>query len=253
MSNFGDEYSDIYNMLYEDKPYEAEVDYIESLIRRNSSKTTNYILDLGCGTGVHANYLSSKYSYDVIGVDLSKAMLERARKLEHESLKFFEGDAKKFSSDYKFDVVTSLFHVASYQTSNKDFEMFIDNAYKNLNSSGLFIFDFWYGPGVLTDLPQERTKNIENEVFSLTRETTPAIDFENNLVTVNFRNFLLNKNEDISREFLEEHKMRYFFKKEIEKYIQGKFSFCEMHDWLKFENSERSWFKVVVLKKNEEM
>ena len=36
------------------------------------------VLDVGCGTGAHAGALAAR-GYDVLGVDVDKAMLERAR------------------------------------------------------------------------------------------------------------------------------------------------------------------------------
>ena len=35
-------------------------------------------------------------------------------------------------------------------------------AAKHLKQNGVFIFDFWYGPGVLTDPPALRQKRLEN-------------------------------------------------------------------------------------------
>ena len=49
MKVFGN-YGQYYNLIYEDKDYASEVDYIESLIRKNAPHART-ILDLGCGTG----------------------------------------------------------------------------------------------------------------------------------------------------------------------------------------------------------
>ena len=53
MKQFGDLYSKYYDLLYEDKNYFDEVEYIDFLIKKNcqSAKT---LLDMGCGTGKHA-------------------------------------------------------------------------------------------------------------------------------------------------------------------------------------------------------
>ena len=34
---------------------------------------------------------------------------------------------------------------------------------KHLKNGGIFIFDFWYGPAVLRDLPTKRVKKVENK------------------------------------------------------------------------------------------
>ena len=51
MSVFKD-YSNYYDLLYSDKDYEAEADYIDHLIQKNNPGAKT-ILNLGCGTGKH--------------------------------------------------------------------------------------------------------------------------------------------------------------------------------------------------------
>ena len=69
-------YSKFYNLLYKDKDYDSEVDYIHKLISQNT-KLKKSILDLGCGTGIHAEMLYDK-GYEIIGVDISNEMLDVA-------------------------------------------------------------------------------------------------------------------------------------------------------------------------------
>ena len=40
MDQFGDIYSQYYDLLYSDKDYDAEVDYIDTLIRKNINEGT---------------------------------------------------------------------------------------------------------------------------------------------------------------------------------------------------------------------
>ena len=76
MNQFGNLYSQYYDLLYRDKDYLGEVEYIDKLIK-SLNKETKTILDLGCGTGRHAEILCDK-GYIVHGVDRSKEMLEVA-------------------------------------------------------------------------------------------------------------------------------------------------------------------------------
>ena len=49
MSQFGDLYSQYYDLLYSDKDYTSEVDYVDGLIRTNA-RNSKTLLDLGfCG------------------------------------------------------------------------------------------------------------------------------------------------------------------------------------------------------------
>ena len=53
------EYSHYYDLLYKDKDYQKEVSYISDLIRKLGKENCE-LLDIGCGTGKHANLLVDK-------------------------------------------------------------------------------------------------------------------------------------------------------------------------------------------------
>ena len=76
MNQFGDLYSQYYDLLYSDKDYIGEVDYIDNLIKLHN-KNVKTLLDMGCGTGKHAELFYEK-GYKVHGIDLSEDMLKIA-------------------------------------------------------------------------------------------------------------------------------------------------------------------------------
>src|SRR2546426_846978 len=76
---FGQNYSEYYDVLYSDKDYESECNYIETLFRQFSSGKVRRVLDIACGTGGHAIPLA-KRGYTVFASDLSNGMLAQARK-----------------------------------------------------------------------------------------------------------------------------------------------------------------------------
>lgn len=79
MSIFGD-YARYYNLLYQDKEYAAETEFIlECLTRYGGMPAT--LLDLGCGTGRHALEMARR-GVCVTGVDMSATMLEMGRQLQ---------------------------------------------------------------------------------------------------------------------------------------------------------------------------
>ncbi len=128
MTVFG-EYAGFYDMLYQDKDYLGEADFIDTLLKK-CALGGSPVLDLGCGTGIHALNLV-KLGYTVHGVDRSKEMLalakDRIKQLTNKEmarLKLTEGDVRKIDLGNKYDVVLSLFHVASYLTGNRDLEAF---------------------------------------------------------------------------------------------------------------------------------
>ena len=72
MSVFGS-YSHYYNLLYKDKDYVGETEYIHNLILKHKRGAAS-ILNLGCGTGRH-DLLLAQMGYEVTGVDQSEEML----------------------------------------------------------------------------------------------------------------------------------------------------------------------------------
>lgn len=76
MTIFGD-YARYYDVLYQDKDYAGEADFVLScLVRRQGEPRT--LLDLGCGTGRHGLEMARR-GVSVTGVDMSATMLEMGR------------------------------------------------------------------------------------------------------------------------------------------------------------------------------
>jgi len=164
IENFGI-YSRYYDLLYVDKDYASESAYILSRISAHSRVPATSLLDLGCGTGIHALMLNAEAGLNVCGFDLSENMLERARAhaasraVTEDRVAFHKGNACNFRIDRKFDVVSSLFHVVSYQTTEQRLNALFETASTHLQEDALFIFDFWYGPAVLSQGPTVRTQS----------------------------------------------------------------------------------------------
>ena len=230
------QYAEYYNLLYKDKNYKTEVDYIDGLIKKYR-KNAETILDLGCGTGRH-DFLLAEIGYDITGVDFSETMLEIARRQSESSagglkINFTNGDVRQIRLNLKFDVVTSLFHVISYQTTNSDIISAFKTAFEHLNSEGLFLFDCWYGPAVLDEKPETRIKRMENEKISVIRIAESELLPNENIVNVNYTVIVKNKQTGAVEEIKETHRMRYLFRPEIE-YLLGQAGFVieKSEEWV---------------------
>lgn len=214
------EYAHYYDLLYKDKDYSGEANYIDGLIKkyRPGART---ILDLGCGTGKHAALLAQR-GYKVHGIDRSVEMLKEAEKrsAQYDNLSFSQADIQDFHGNEKYDVVTALFHVMSYQTTDAAVECVMQNVRDSLDEKGIFIFDVWYGPAVLMEKPEIRIKRLENEQVRVTRIAEPVLKENENIVEVNYDIFVEDRRNKDVKEFKEKHVMRYFFKNEINGYME---------------------------------
>lgn len=235
-------YARYYDLLYKDKDYEKEGKSVHEIIKKYCPKT-DLILELGCGTGKHAIMLA-EIGYTLHGVDLSSEMLESAVQRRSnlnidaaKKLSFSQGDIRTVKIDKKFDTVISLFHVMSYQTTNNDLMSSFATAKNHLNSGGIFIFDCWYGPAVLSEKPSVRVKRLEDEKIIVTRIAEPIMHPTKNIVDVYYKIFIKNKENHKVEEFSEMHRMRYLFNTEIEYYLsQQGMSLIANFEWMSNRN-----------------
>jgi SAM-dependent methyltransferase len=218
-------YAHYYDLLYHDKDYVSEVNFLLKLLEFHAPHAST-ILELGCGTGAHA-ILLAKHGYKIAGIDFSEEMIDRANhRLQQfpakiiNDVRFTIGDIQSIRLNQKYDVILSLFHVFSYQIDNNSLLAAFATVKEHLQPGGIFIFDVWYGSAVLSDRPTVRIKRAENEQFKLTRIAEPKLYPNENLVEVNYQVFIQNKREGNTNELQETHRMRYFFKPEIESFLQ---------------------------------
>jgi len=213
---FGKDYSNSYDLLYEEKDYDGECSLIEQIIRDHSTIPVHSILDLGCGTGNHSIRFAER-GYEVTGVDRSNEMLDIARaKAEKKKVRcdFYQSDLREFSNNKKFDAVIMMFAVLGYQQENEDVLAALKTVSKHLKTGGVFICDIWYGPAVLNQKPGERVRVIETGDARIIRVSTGILDIFNQRVIVHFHLWTL-KGDRVLSETQEDHTMRFFFPQEL--------------------------------------
>jgi SAM-dependent methyltransferase len=225
MDAFG-AYARYYDLLYRDKDYPAEAQYVQELIQRYAPGASS-ILDLGCGTGTHAEQFALR-GYEVRGVDVSEGMLQSARARQSRltpevraRLDFSTGDVRSFRAGRRFDVVTALFHVVSYQVTDEDLAMTFATAAAHLAPGGIFLFDCWYGPAVLSDPPVVRAKRLEDAATSVVRTANPTMRPEENVTDVDYQVLVTDLASGQTEEIRERHRLRYLFGPELVQCLQA--------------------------------
>jgi SAM-dependent methyltransferase len=98
--------------------------------------------DLGCGTGLFARYLNSRWNAPIFGVDLSPAMLRIARENCRDSeVKLLHQDIRQLCLPNQVDLITANFDTVNHLVGDDDLPKLFRSVYKNLNPGGHFIFD----------------------------------------------------------------------------------------------------------------
>lgn len=213
MTEFTDRYADLYDTLYADKDYEAEAAYVAGRIR-DALPAAASVLEFGSGTGRHARLLAA-HGFDVTGIERSPAMLARAERVPSQGVRFIEGDMRSCRVEGLFDCVIALFHVVSYLSSNDDILDAFRNARRHLAPGGLFLFDFWYGPAVLTLKPETRVKDLDSATTQVVRIAQTELEPNANLARVRYSLFYKTHGETCYQRKDEIHTMRYLFLPEL--------------------------------------
>ena len=251
MKCFDKDYSKIYDFLYTNKDYTKETNLIKKILKKYLPNSKS-LLDLGCGTGLYSN-LITKLNFNVVGVDRSSNMLSIANRKykKNKKLSFIKSSIENIKLNKKFDIISALFHILSYQRSENEIDKFFSKSYLHLNKNGILIFDFWYEAGVFSLQSPLRVREINNSNYKIIRITISKwykkirqIFDIHNLIVLN------KKNKKISK-FQETHKMRYFNIKEIKKkLIKHKFHFLESLDLQTGKSvSKNSWGALIVARK----
>jgi SAM-dependent methyltransferase len=255
------QYSAYYDLLYQDKDYRAEADYVARKIRE-AAPTAATMLELGSGTGGHGRLLADM-GFDIHGVELSAEMVELAGQAGSDSASAAPprtnggrftcevGDVRSVRISRRFDAVAALFHVVSYQTSNMDVLATFATAAAHLDPGGVFLFDVWHGPAVVSQKPEARVKRIENSDLKIIRIAEPFWEPEANRITVGYTILATDKVSGHTSEFTEQHPMRYYFPLEIDLLAQATgFKVESYEEWLSGHRpSPATWGIVYLLRK----
>jgi len=254
---FDEDYVRYYDLFNKGKDYSIEVEFLGKVFERfGIGNQIKSILDLGCGTGLHAGKLISK-GYEITGLDNSEQMIKIARTKVNG--KFLVGDMANFKIDNeinenadekneKFDAIICMFSGLGYLTENKQIESFFTCCKNHLKEDGLLILDVWNGLGVMNELPSSREKTSEIGSLKIIRKSFPELDSKNHINNVRF-NVQVFEDGILVKEYNENHKVRFFFPQEIIKYMED-VGFELIHICPSFEIdkelTENDWNMVVV-------
>ncbi|MGH7329840.1 MAG: methyltransferase domain-containing protein, partial [Polyangiaceae bacterium] len=116
-----------------------EASFIEESLGVESGSA---LLDLGCGTGLHAIELT-KRGYNVVGFDLSLAMLAKAAdeaQDRKQKLNFVQGDMREMAFDELFDGVYSWNTSFGFFDEEKNGQV-VQRVHRALKKGGQFLLD----------------------------------------------------------------------------------------------------------------
>ena len=157
-----------YHTLYKDRDYEEAQLLIDNLSEYLNLPEGAKVLDLACGRGRHAVYLSS-LGYDVTGVDLSTNSIQYAKKNEKELLHFHIHDMRE-PLEQKYDAIFNLFTSFGYFSDPNDNAKTLKAIQNSLTETGFAVLDFMNVNKVISNLIAEEVKTVDGIDFQIKRK-----------------------------------------------------------------------------------
>ncbi len=183
----------------------AEVDFI---IEKTDLLPTDFVYDLGCGTGRHSIELAQR-GIEVIGIDyISKNVKEAKRKIELkglENISIFEKDCRFYRNDKLASVVLCLYDVVgSFAVEEENYKI-IETAYKLLKTGGYAIFSVMNYESTLANAVntfsfEKEADKLLNLPASNTMEETGNV-FDANYYMIDTETHLVYRKEQFTKGF----------------------------------------------------
>lgn len=164
---------DVYDEIHHKSaaPYANDIEfYLEW-----AEKTGGSVLELGCGTG-RISWELAKSGINVVGLDLSDGMLEKAefKRVNHPDniqklAEFVQGDMRDFNLDQKFRLIIIPFRSWQVIISPEDQRRSLQAIHRHLNKDGILIINL-FDPRLDLCLPGEsdRTAQIQRAKHPVT-------------------------------------------------------------------------------------
>ncbi|MBK7343482.1 MAG: class I SAM-dependent methyltransferase [Saprospiraceae bacterium] len=161
--------SPYYHVLYQHHNDDEARVFIDNLFACLLPSPEARMLDLACGKGRHALYMS-RFGYDVTGLDISSSSIAFARQFEHDKLAFYQHDMRKpFRVNY-FDFIFNFFTSFGYFQTEQEHLQTLRNVQRGLRPGGIFVLDFMNARKVVQNLVEGETRVLNDITFSIHRE-----------------------------------------------------------------------------------
>lgn len=213
--DYHEQFAGYYDLFYESRDIVGEVKHAVELIApgTDASRSGLRLLDFGCGTGSHAVEFAEQ-GFDVVGYDISEAMLAKARvkgvTLDHPP-EFVGGDingvVERFGPE-SFDCIVSLFNVLNCIPSVPEIARHLAAMRTLLTPGGRGLLAVWNGAASLADQPHPQVRrwiDPADRDREIIRFMVPELDRINQICRLNYQVLTINHRTGAFEEFQSQH------------------------------------------------
>ncbi len=158
--------------------------FLNNLFHKHNVKS---VLDMTCGTGVQSIFLHDN-GYEVTASDLSGEMISMAREKlgDRTDLQFHQANMIDVNFNKQFEAVISMFNAIGHLT-REDFRKTVQNAWNNLKSGGLYIFDIFNFDWMKENFIPHEFMDVcmEHEGTKYVRFNDNNLDFNTHILHIN--------------------------------------------------------------------
>jgi len=226
-------FSNYYDLIYRGiVDYENECQILKAIFKKYCHKELKLILDLGCGTGSHTIPLS-KHGYNVTGIDISHAMIRKAReKVAKEGIntKFLVQDMRRLNLKTKFQCAVCMFGAFGYLLTDEDLTDFLSGLHNHLYENGIIIFEYW-SIGGLKPSPYRSWMKAQDGNVTVYRMAESNFDRATNVLNIEM-NFVVVSKDKPAETFTENHRIRCYTLEELKNFLKSNgFEPVIAYDW----------------------
>lgn len=175
---FTESFGEDYKIVYRHRNRANAEQEIASMMKWMDLRENASVLDVGCGTGRHAQALTS-LGYQVTGLDLSEVLLSEARRCDDEDqIVLVQGDMRKLPfGNATFDATVNLFTSFGYFDDFNDNMIVLEELKRVLKPDGRFLIDFLNPTYLISHLVPESTRMDEPTGLLITEKRSIEGDF----------------------------------------------------------------------------
>jgi SAM-dependent methyltransferase len=160
--------SSYYHKLYFDRDDAEAQGFISQLIDHLQPATGSSMLDVACGRGRHARFLSSK-GFDVTGIDISFDSIAYAKQFETDTLHFYQHDMRLPSWINYFDYAFNFFTSFGYFNTRREHDDAVRTIAQSVKPGGILLFDYLNVHYVEERLVHNEVKKIDSTEYEIHR------------------------------------------------------------------------------------
>jgi ubiquinone/menaquinone biosynthesis C-methylase UbiE len=132
-----------YDLIYHWKDYKKESDALLKLISKYQKSKGKNLLEAGCGTGHHLQFLKNKFK--CVGTDINQGILNVAKE-KNKGVSFKKEDMINMKLNQKFDIIISMFSSIGYVKTLANLKKTMQNFSNHLTKGGVIIIEPWFSP-----------------------------------------------------------------------------------------------------------